>query len=94
MGDGMSKCKPPTVADLAAGAAHGRRVVMSAGSMDGAFLAALAKVGLAGADGAVTSTWADGVASHNGQVSVGNGTANPSSDMPKGGQTDGKNDLD
>lgn len=78
------------LARVADAAAHGRRVVLSAGALDGPFLAALAKVGLAAADGAV-STWADGVASHNGQVSVGNGTANPSSDKTQGGANDGKN---
>jgi len=58
----VSRRKPPTFGDLAAGAAHGRRVVASVGQLDGAFLAALAKVQLASTtDGTPVSTWGEGV---------------------------------
>lgn len=58
----MSRRKTDTLGDLAAGAAHGRRVVASVGQLDGAFLAALAKVQLAATtEGTPVSTWGEGV---------------------------------
>ena len=60
----MSRRKVDTIGDLAAGAAAGRRnVVLSVGSMDGAFLAALQRLNLSTIvdTAAPVSTWADGV---------------------------------
>lgn len=60
----MSRRKVDGLADAARRAAGDRRVVLSAGSIDGAFLAALAKVQptiqpAAGSD--MASTWGEGV---------------------------------
>lgn len=63
----MSKRKTSTLGDLAAGADHGRRVVMSCGQLDGPFLAALARVRIQPALGsdpgcdAPTASWGEGV---------------------------------
>jgi len=57
----VSKCKPPTVADVA-GAAQRRRVVCSAGSLDAPLLQALQRAQLAaGVCGDKVSTWGEGV---------------------------------
>lgn len=60
----MSRRKAPTLATLADNAAGGRRVVLSSGSMDGAFLAALQRLNLCPighTDGDSASTWAPGI---------------------------------
>ena len=63
----MSKRKPPAVATIAAD----RRVLLSVGSMDGAFLAALAKVLPASGSDVPTSTWAPGIGDNHLQVTGG-----------------------
>ena len=79
----MSRRKAPTITNLADGAAAGRRVVVSVGTLDGPFLAALAKVQLlpiGTTDGDQVSTWGDGVTN-----------ANPCSNTPEGGAKHGAN---
>lgn len=75
----MSKRRAPTFGDLADGAAGGRRVVVSVGSLDGVLLQALAKVQLVPNDGAgEPSTWGEGITD-----------SNPFSQLPEGGRADG-----
>lgn len=58
----MSRSKPPTIADAARRAAHGRNVVLSSGSLDGPLLQALQRAQLAaGVCGELVSTWGPGV---------------------------------
>lgn len=57
----MSKRKPPTVADAARRAAHGRNVVLSSGSLDGPLLQALQRAQLAAGVCGEVSTWGPGV---------------------------------
>lgn len=76
----MSRRRAPTLATLADNAAAGRRVVLSAGTLDGPFLAALQRLNLltnAENSGDSASTWAEGV-----------GTSNAESQMPEGGRND------
>ena len=81
----MSKRKPPTVATIAAG----RRVVLSAGTLDGPFLAALAKVQLSTQvdNSAPVSTWGDGVTD---RLQDDMCIHNPCSSMPERSANDGK----
>lgn len=69
MGCAVSRRRAPTLATLADNAAAGRRVVLSAGTLDGAFLAALQRVNLLtnAENSGEVSTWAPGIGTHNAQ---------------------------
>jgi hypothetical protein len=68
-----------TLGELAAGAAQGKRVVLSVGSLDGVFLAALAKLQLRPA-GPGTSCWAEGIGDANHASYIPNGRADDAGD--------------
>lgn len=97
----MSRRKAPTITNLADGAAAGRRVVVSVGTLDGPFLAALAKVRLV-PNGNIgdPSTWGPGVhqdgeiANAIGDKQTSTGIANPCSNTPEGGAKHGANQTD
>ena len=63
----MSRRKTGAIADLAARADAGRQLVVSVGTLDGPFLAALAGLMLKNVEisGEQGSTWGDGVGTHN-----------------------------
>lgn len=88
----MSKRRAPTIADLATGAAGGRRVVLSAGTLDGPMLAALQRLNLlknVEDSLSAASTWGDGVTTANAQSQMPEPSDNPFSQMPKGGAKHG-----
>lgn len=69
----MSRRKVAGLAGLARDTARGRQIVLSAGSIDGAFLAALQRLNLTPIGvtlGDQVSTWADGVTTANAQSQI------------------------
>lgn len=84
----MSRRKAPTLATLADNAAAGRRVVLSAGTLDGPLLLALQRVNFGSQIvnvGDQVSTWAPGIGTHNDESQLPEASDNPSSQMQKEG---------
>lgn len=87
----MSRRNVNTLGSLAAGAARGRNVVVSVGTLDGPMLQALAAVRIVPAAGSdMASTWGDGVNLDTDKLGlcVGVDSSNPFSSMPEGGTND------